>query len=91
MNHLCPACGFPDLAEPPRRRSGGGSYEICPSCGFQFGVTDDDGRFTYEQWRERWVTGGMRWSSRGIAQPADWNPQAQLAGAKRAPRKPRAK
>ena len=54
MRHTCPVCGFPKLKETPRTHDGGGSYEICPSCGFQFGVSDDDRGFSYEQWRERW-------------------------------------
>ena len=79
MNHTCPVCGFPELAEPPRRRSGSGSYEICPSCGFQFGVCDDDRGLSYTQWREAWQRAGMNWSGRGRPAPADWNPRAQLA------------
>lgn len=76
----CPACGFPGLTEEPRSRTtGGGSYEICPSCGFEFGVTDDDRGFTYEQWRERWIGNGMPWNSVGIEPaPAEWNPREQL-------------
>jgi hypothetical protein len=58
---------------------GGGSYEICPSCGFQFGVSDDDDGFTYASWREQWKKRTMPWSSRGIAPPGGWNPEAQLA------------
>jgi hypothetical protein len=79
MTHTCPVCGYPALAEAPRSRDGGGSYEICPSCGFQFGVSDDDKGQTYEQWREAWKKAGMKWASRGIAPPAGWNPQRQLA------------
>lgn len=75
----CPVCGYPSLFEPPRSRSGGASYEICPSCGFQFGVSDDDEDFTYEGWRGRWVAGGMPWSSVSIPRPPDWDPAAQLA------------
>ncbi|GGF98327.1 hypothetical protein GCM10007304_10410 [Rhodococcoides trifolii] len=52
MNHVCPVCEYPYLKEEPRTANGG-SYEICPRCGFQFGVTDDDLGFTYEQWREK--------------------------------------
>ena len=75
----CPVCGFADLTEMPRSAESGGSYEICPSCGFQFGVTDDDRGFTYVQWRERWVGMGMRWDSTGIEPPpAGWNPSEQL-------------
>ena len=78
LKHTCPVCGYPKLKEKPRTRRGGGSYEICLSCGFQFGVSDDDRGFTYEQWRERWAVGGMKWSSRRRPPPR-WDPVAQLA------------
>ena len=64
MGYVCPVCGFPDLQDPPSSsRARGGSYEICPSCGFEFGVTDDDLGFTYDQWRQRWIGRGMPWES----------------------------
>ncbi len=72
--HSCTVCGYPGLSEPPRSASGGGSYEICPSCGFQFGVDDDDRGITPALHRQRWVQDGMKWASRGIPKPADWNP-----------------
>jgi len=78
MNHSCPVCGYSKLSEPPRSRSGGASYEICPSCGFQFGVSDDDRLFTYDSWRELWLEGGLRWASKAQPAPAGWNPKAQL-------------
>ena len=53
MNHKCPVCGYPKLEEAPRTQAGGGSYEICPSCGFQFGVSDDDRGFTYARVAEK--------------------------------------
>jgi len=80
MTYTCPVCGYPSLAETPRSRDGGGSYEICPSCGFQFGVSDDDEGQTHKQWRLAWKKAGMKWASRGIAPPAAWNPRRQLAG-----------
>jgi predicted RNA-binding Zn-ribbon protein involved in translation (DUF1610 family) len=78
--HRCPVCGYPDLEEPPRSSvTGGASYEICPSCGFQFGVTDDDLCVSYEEWRRRWVERGMPWDSAGIRpQPQGWDPPRQL-------------
>lgn len=77
MNHTCPVCGYPKLKEAPRTKSDGGSYEICPSCGFEFGVTDDDRGFTYQTWRAKWEQAGMPWS--GAAKPPkDWNPVVQL-------------
>lgn len=90
MNHVCPVCGYPDLAQPPRRRSGAGSYEVCPSCGFQFGVSDDDARLTYDKWREIWRQRGMPWTSRGIPKPEEWDPAKQIAKLPPAPaKKPR--
>ena len=89
MNHVCPVCGYPDLAEPPRRRGGRGSYEVCPSCGFQFGVSDDDARLTYEQWRALWKKRGLAWSSRREPPPAGWNAERQLASLTRQPRRPK--
>jgi hypothetical protein len=78
MKHNCPVCGYPKLKEVPRTQIGGGSYEICPSCGFQFGVSDEDCGFTYEQWREKWRAEGMKWASRQEP-PRGWNPATQLA------------
>lgn len=77
MKHTCPVCGFPKLNEAPRSASGGGSYEICPSCGFQFGVSDDDTGYTYAKWRATWKKSGMKWASVSPA-PKKWNAAAQL-------------
>lgn len=77
-NHKCPVCGFDHLKEAPRSESDGGSFEICPACGFQFGVSDDDDDISYEEWREDWVERGMEWSSKGIAKPEGWDPAALL-------------
>jgi hypothetical protein len=79
MKHTCPVCGYPDLFDPPRTpKSGGGSYEICRSCGFQFGVTDDDSKITYDQWRKQWIEKGMIWRSNATKPPSGWNPKKQL-------------
>lgn len=75
--YLCPVCGYDQLHDPPRSESGGGSYEICPSCGFEFGVTDDDQGFSYVAWRTEWVKRGMSWSS-VAPMPAGWNPGEQI-------------
>lgn len=77
--HVCPVCGYPELAEPPRSPSGGGSYEICPSCGFQFGVDDDDRGKTYDEARMAWLAAGSPWSSKGIPAPKGWRAQAQIS------------
>jgi hypothetical protein len=78
MTHVCPACGWPHLQEPPRSPEGGGSYEICPSCGFQPGVTDDDEGHAPAEWRAAWSIKGMPWSSVGVPPPKAWNPRALL-------------
>jgi hypothetical protein len=79
MNFVCPVCGFPNLSEAPRSpKTSGGSYEICPSCGFQFGVTDDDRGISYAEWRERWIANGMVWDRGSTEPPEGWNPVEQL-------------
>jgi hypothetical protein len=78
MSFTCPVCGYPDLTELPRSDTTGGSYEICPSCGFQFGVSDESSGFTYEQWRKAWIAQGTPWRSVGIPRPRNWNPSEQL-------------
>ncbi len=82
MSNTCPVCRFPGLTEPPRSKSGGASFEICPCCGFQFGVSDDDEGVTYVAWRRRWKDAGMRWFSKGRRSPAGWDPVAQLKTAR---------
>ena len=68
--HICPVCGFVGLKEPPHSTTdGGGSYEVCRSCGVQFGVSDDDEGYSYEVWRKNWIAGGMRWSSKAVLPP----------------------
>ncbi len=77
MKYTCPVCGFPKLTEAPRSQTGGGSFEICPSCGFQFGVSDDDTGYTYAQWRTIWKKQGLKWASVTPA-PKNWDAVAQL-------------
>lgn len=76
--YTCPVCGYSYLHEPPRSASGGRSYEICPSCGFQFGVTDDDRLISYEQWRRSWADQGMPWHAKAVSAPPGWDPVRQL-------------
>jgi hypothetical protein len=78
----CPVCGFVGLHEPARSLSGGGSYEFCPSCDFEFGVTDDDLGYTDDEWRQKWVAEGRPWRSRSRPQPPGWNPVEQLRSLK---------
>lgn len=79
--HICPVCGYNDLSreayigrEP--------SYEICLSCDFQYGNTDDDKGFTHEEWREKWIKEGMKWDWGREKPPEGWNPIEQLKNLK---------
>jgi hypothetical protein len=83
----CPVCSYDRLKNPPRAPSGGGSYEICPACGFQFGVDDDDRGISYAQWRREWKKQGMPWFSKSLPQPANWPPPPKAA--KRVATKPK--
>ena len=78
VSFTCPVCGYPNLREEPRSPTNGASYEICPSCGFQFGFDDEDQEISDEQWRQRWIEMGMPWTSAGQKPPPDWNPREQL-------------
>ncbi|MCL2812059.1 MAG: hypothetical protein FWD25_09265 [Clostridia bacterium] len=64
MDNICPVCNFVGLYEPPYDARGYGSYEICPSCGFQFGLDDDpDPEPAHRAWQARWVEAGCPWFS----------------------------
>ena len=81
MKHTCPVCGWPELREPPRTAEGAASFEICPSCGFEFGFDDDDWGLTYEAARAKWVEDGMKWWSAARAAPGRWRAGDQLTRA----------
>ena len=75
---MCPACGYPDLEEPPVDDRGVGSFEICSSCWFEFGHTYEATR-DYARWRRQWIAEGMPWRSGEVEPPPqDWNPAEQL-------------
>ena len=74
----CPVCGYFGLDEPPRTAESGPSYDMCPSCGFEFGVTDDDRHFSYADWHREWIANGSHWWSRGRRPPSGWDGAAQL-------------
>jgi hypothetical protein len=77
---ICPICGFDGLEyEPYVGRSG--STEICPCCGFHFGVTewDEFEPITLAEWRAIWIKDGMPWRSLGnIHPPLNWDPVKQI-------------
>jgi NAD(P)-dependent dehydrogenase (short-subunit alcohol dehydrogenase family) len=82
MSHVCPVCGFIGLSQWPRSLSGGASFEICVSCGYQHGVDDDDKHISHAAWRERWLVGGARWAS---SNPAPKNRDASALAARVTP------
>lgn len=86
-SNLCPVCGYDFFAEfgfkPWHDKSP--SDEICPSCGFQFGLDDYDNNKGYETksekyylWRKKWISNECRWYSEGIKKPENWNQKEQL-------------
>ncbi len=75
---MCPVCGWVELKKPPRSETTGGSYEICPCCGFQFGYDDEDQGISDEEWRRRWIAKGMPWFARTRLPPPGWDPLEQL-------------
>jgi hypothetical protein len=77
MSNICPVCGYPELTDDPKRL---GSFEICRSCGFQFGVSDRG--ITHDQWRKQWIESGMLWNSKGRKPPENWDPKTQLENLK---------
>ena len=93
LSNICPICEWDQLTEPPY--SGEhlvGSDEICPSCGFQFGYSDDgaaSGRYPLEwtremivlDYRQKWIDNGMKWrfpNDPFYPRPQNWNPEEQL-------------
>jgi hypothetical protein len=53
----CPVCGFPGFSEPPWRDENA-SFDICPSCGIQYGYNDarpDSREQVHLAWRTRWL------------------------------------
>ena len=80
--HHCPICGYDALNEPPYNKYGHGSYEICSSCGTEFGVDEfdsfDDYETTVKKLRQTWIDEGMKWWSDSTPPPDGWNPKKQL-------------
>jgi prolyl-tRNA editing enzyme YbaK/EbsC (Cys-tRNA(Pro) deacylase) len=84
MDHICPVCGYEELYEPPYDARGCGSYEICPACGFQFGVDDDPEKEpAHRAWRLKWAKGGYPWFSSARKPPEGWTPEKPIARLRR--------
>lgn len=67
---LCSVCGY-EMEEGPR------DYNICPSCGTEFGIHDLNS--SIENLRGAWLSSGPRWYSRVVPEPQRWNPIQQLS------------
>lgn len=82
--YVCPVCGYANLEEPAYAH-GLPSYEICPSCGTEFGYDDAHAAASrtdvFATLRQQWVDRGLPWSSAATDPPAQWNPAEQLASA----------
>ena len=70
IDNLCPVCAF-EMDDPPR------DYNICPSCGTEFGVHDVNASIA--ELRQAWLKAGPKWWSTSEQEPQDWNPFSQLA------------
>jgi len=65
----CTVCGY-EMDEGPR------SFNICPSCGTEFGLHDENAS-TLEL-RDAWLASGPKWYSPVIPKPLAWKPIDQL-------------
>ncbi len=78
QDHVCVVCGFPHLKYPPRPPYDGRRFKFCPSCGYHFGISDEEEGIGYATWRGQWVADDMAWQGPGEP-PTGWDPAAQLA------------
>jgi hypothetical protein len=81
-----PGLPLPTGAVPPYQDYfGSPSFEICPSCGYEFGFDDHPGASgsvtSFVEHRHRWVAGGCAWWGREDQRPVDWSGLDQLAAA----------
>lgn len=79
QSFTCPVCGYPGLTEPPYDQHGCASFDICPSCGIEFGY--DDAKRSHDELRAAWLAAGAPWRSRTTAPPPAWSPARQLEAA----------
>jgi hypothetical protein len=75
-NFICTICGYPNLDESPRDETGAPSFEICPSCGGEFGYNDATPE-AEENYRRNWIQNGAQWLDSSL-KPTDWNLRNQL-------------
>lgn len=70
-NYICPICGYDKLKENPYYNENLASCEICPCCGFEFGITyfneldEYNGIYSekeaMEYYRKMWILTGALW------------------------------
>jgi hypothetical protein len=71
----CLVCGYPSIEEDPAKNH----YNICPSCGAEFGY-DNSMIGGYECYRAEWIAGGCQWWARDEERkPEGWDGPKQLA------------
>lgn len=71
MTLTCPVCGYDQINEAQLK------WSICPSCGTQFGLSDN-GR-TYGELRHDWIYNtGAQWQDAYLQAPRHWSPVSQL-------------
>lgn len=66
---LCTVCGY-EMEEGPR------DYNICPSCGTEFGIHDINSSIV--NLRSAWLSTGPQWHSTVVREPQGWEPIRQL-------------
>src|ERR1700739_159986 len=76
ITFTCVVCGYSGLSEPPYDQKGCASFEICPSCGTEFGY--DDANRSHEELRAAWLAAGAPWRSKAIRPRPDWDAEEQL-------------
>jgi hypothetical protein len=67
--HVCPVCGF--LMKYPAA-----DFNICPSCGVEFGADDVD--HSIQDLQQYWIARGMQWTSPVSPRPSHYNPLEQI-------------
>lgn len=59
---------------------GNPSYEVCPCCGYEFGLDDDPGtgaRESFDSYLEEWIGRGGAWFTKEL-RPTQWRLEEQL-------------
>jgi hypothetical protein len=74
----CPVCGYDNLPFAPA------DYNICPSCGTEFGY--DDFTASHAELRMRWLQNGAPWFSQSTPRPPGWNALDQISRSGLGPR-----